>query len=288
MGLKVYVDGEYFEKDQAKVSVYDHGLLYGDGVFEGIRSYGGHVFRLDAHINRLYNSAKAIMLSVPATTDEMKKIVTDSITINALPDAYIRLLVTRGPGDLGLGPERCPSPSVICIVDSIALYPKELYEKGLEVVTASTRRIGLGTLYPQVKSLNYLNSILAKMEAQNAGSPEAIMLNSAGTVAECTADNIFIVKDARLITPDVNSGILEGVTRAAVMELALIEGIPVQERTVSRYEIFTADECFLTGSAAEVIPVVKVDQRTIGDGKPGPMTMLLHEKFRELVSSEGA
>ncbi len=288
MGLKVYIDGEYVDKADAKISVFDHGLLYGDGVFEGIRAYNGRVFRLDGHIARLYDSAKAIMLKVPVGHDRMKKIVTETLAHNGLQDAYIRLLVTRGAGTLGLDIDACPSPSIICITDSIALYPAEYYLKGLEVITVSTRRIGLGTLFPQVKSLNYLNSILGKIEAMNAGVPEAIMLNPSGAVAECTGDNIFIVKGGRLITPDVNSGILEGITRAAVIELASKEGITVEERTVSRYEVFTADECFLTGTAAEVIPVVKVDCRVIGDGAPGPMTKLLLGKFHELVRTEGS
>ena len=229
MGLKVYIDGQYYEKEDAKINVYDHGVLYGDGVFEGIRSYAGRVFRMDAHIERLYNSAKAIMLDIPVGMDEMKRIITDTLELNGLSDAYIRLLVTRGIGTLGLDINKCARPSIICITDSIALYPKELYEVGLEVITASTRRIGLGTLYPQVKSLNYLNNILAKIEAMNAGGAEAIMLNGNGAVAECTGDNIFIVKKNVLITPSVNSGILEGVTRAAVIELARGEGIEVQE-----------------------------------------------------------
>lgn len=288
MGLKVYIDGEYYEKDQAKISVFDHGLLYGDGVFEGIRSYGGHVFRMDAHVKRLYASAKAIMLNIPVPPDQMRTIITDTLAANNLSDAYIRLLVTRGSGTLGLDPEECADPAVICITDSVALYPEELYEKGLEVITASTRRIGLGTLYPQVKSMNYLNNIMAKIEAKNAGVLEAIMLNAGGSVAECTGDNIFIVKDNVLITPNINSGILPGVTRAAVMELAQAAGIRVEERIVSRYEVFTADECFLTGTAAEVIPVVKVDRRTIADGIPGTMTMMLLTKFHELVRGEGA
>jgi len=262
--------------------------LYGDGVFEGIRSYGGRVFRLDQHIERLYNSAKAIMLDVPFPMDRMKAVVTDTLVLNELSDAYIRLLVTRGCGTLGLDIDKCSNPSVICITDSVALYPMELYEKGLEVITASTRRVALGTLYPQAKSMNYLNNILAKIEAMNAGVLEAIMLNSNGSVAECTGDNIFIVKGGVLITPDVNSGILEGVTRGAVMELARKEGMPVEARTVSRYEVFTAHECFLSGTAAEVIPVVKVDCRPIGDGTPGPGTKLLLEKFHELVRTEGA
>ena len=283
MGLKVYVDGEYCEKEEAKISVFDHGLLYGDGVFEGIRAYNGRVFRMDAHIDRLYNSAKAIMLTIPCSKEEMKRIVRETLKINELTDAYIRLIVTRGIGTLGLDPEKCPDPKIICITDSITLYPRELYEKGLEVITVATRRIGLGALYPQVKSLNYLNNILAKIEAKNAGVLEAIMLNPNGTVAECTGDNIFIVRDGVLITPDVNSGILEGVTRAAVMELAGEEGIEVREEPISRYEVFTADECFLTGTAAEIVPVVRVDRRNIADGKPGPVTTRLLEKFHELV-----
>lgn len=288
MGLKVYIDGEYYEKNEAKISVFDHGLLYGDGVFEGIRSYSGRVFRLDQHIDRLYNSAKVIMLTIPVAKDEMKAVVTDTLALNDLSDAYIRLLVTRGVGTLGLDIDKCSNPSVICITDSVALYPRELYEKGLELITASTRRVALGTLYPQAKSMNYLNNILGKIEAMNAGVLEAIMLNANGSVAECTGDNIFIVKGGALITPDVNSGILEGVTRGAVMELAQKEGMPVEERAVSRYEILTADECFLTGTAAEVIPVVEVDCRPIGDGTPGQVTKLLLEKFQELVRTEGA
>jgi branched-chain amino acid aminotransferase len=288
MGLKDYVDGEYFEKNEAKISVFDHGLLYGNGVFEGIRSYSGRVFRMDAHVERLYNSAKAIMLEIPVDRAAMKKIITDTLAVNDLSDAYIRLIVTRGIGTLGLDMNKCARPSIICITDSIALYPAELYDRGLDVVTASTRRIGLGTLYPQVKSLNYLNNILAKSEALNAGVLEAIMLNGAGEVAECTGDNIFIVKDGVVITPDINSGILPGVTRAAVLGIARKEGLPTEERTVSRYEVFTADECFLTGTAAEIIPVVKVDCRVIGDGKPGPITTKLLTKFHELVRSEDA
>ena len=288
MGLKVYIDGEYYEKNEAKISVFDHGLLYGDGVFEGIRSYSGRVFRLDQHIDRLYNSAKVIMLTIPVAKDEMKAVVTDTLALNDLSDAYIRLLVTRGVGTLGLDIDKCSNPSVICITDSVARYPRELYEKGLELITASTRRVALGTLYPQAKSMNYLNNILGKIEAMNAGVLEAIMLNANGSVAECTGDNIFIVKGGALITPDVNSGILEGVTRGAVMELAQKEGMPVEERAVSRYEILTADECFLTGTAAEVIPVVEVDCRPIGDGTPGQVTKLLLEKFQELVRTEGA
>jgi len=288
MGLKVYVDGEYYEKDQAKISVFDHGLLYGDGVFEGIRSYSGRVFRLDAHITRLYNSAKAIMLKVPVEPAEMKRIVKDTLALNSLKDAYVRLIVTRGAGTLGLDPDKCPRPSIICITDSIALYPRELYEKGLEVITVPTRRVGAGAMSPQVKSLNYLNNILAKIEAKIAGVLEAIMLNDDGLVAECTGDNIFIVRGGKLYTPDLASGGLEGVTRGAVMELARKAGIEVIECRMSRHELFIADECFLTGTAAEIIPVVVIDRREIGGGKPGPVTKKLLEKFHALVRTEGA
>jgi len=288
MGVKVYIDGQYYEKDQAKVSVFDHGLLYGDGVFEGIRAYSGRVFRLDQHIDRLYNSAKTIMLKIPVSPDEMKEIVKDGLKVNGLKDAYIRLIVTRGIGDLGLDPDKCGRPSIICITDSIALYPKELYEKGLKVVTVPTNRTAINALDPRVKSLNYLNNILAKIEAKMAGGIEAIMLNIDGSVAECTGDNIFIVKDGRLITPDVMSGILEGVTRAAVMDIARAEGIEVIATRMARYEVFTADECFLTGTGAEIIPVIEVDRRPIGDGKPGRITKRILEKFHELVHTEGA
>jgi len=288
MGLKVYVDGQYYEKDEAKISVFDHGLLYGDGVFEGIRAYNGRVFRLDRHIDRLYNSAKAIMLGIPVTKDAMKGIVIDTLAENNLRDAYIRLLVTRGAGTLGLDPDKCPNPSVICITDFIALYPREMYEQGLKVVTVPTHRTSVNSLYPQAKTLNYLNNIMAKVEARIAGCIEAIMLNVDGSVAEGTADNIFIVKNGRLLTPDVMSGILEGVTRGAVMDIARGLAVEVIECRMSRYEIFTADECFLTGTGAEIVPVVEVDSRPIGDGRPGPVTMRLHEKFHELVRKEGA
>ncbi len=288
MGLKVYVNGEFCEKEDAKISVFDHGLLYGDGVFEGIRAYSGRVFRLERHIGRLYDSAKAIMLRIPIAPAEMMKVVTDTLALNNLKDAYIRLIVTRGAGTLGLDPDKCSEAAVICITDFVSLYPAELYERGLEVVTVATRRVGSGAMSPQVKSLNYLNNILAKIEAKIAGVLEAIMLNEEGFVAECTGDNIFIVKDGGLYTPDVNSGVLEGVTRGAVMELARRAGIETVERRMSRYDVFTADECFLTGTAAEIIPVVIVDRRVIGDGRPGPVTKALLEKFHDLVRSEGA
>lgn len=288
MGLKVYVDGKLCEKEDAKISVFDHGLLYGDGVFEGIRSYSGRVFRLDRHVERLYNSAKAIMLTIPVSPAEMKKIVIDTLAANRLEDAYIRLIVTRGAGTLGLDPDKCPNPSIVCITDTIALYPAEMYEKGLSVVTVPTHRTSMNALYPQAKSLNYLNNIMAKIEARIAGCIEAIMLNVDGSVSECTGDNIFIVKNGVLMTPDVMSGILEGITRGAVMDIAHGLGIPVVETRMSRYELFTADECFLTGTAAEVIPVVAIDSRIIGDGKPGPVTRKLHKGFHELVRKEVA
>ena len=288
MGIKVYVDGNYYDKGEAKISVFDHGLLYGDGVFEGIRAYGGRVFRLAQHIDRLYNSAKAIMLEIPVAKEEMKGIVTDGLAKNNLSDAYIRLIVTRGAGDLGLDPDKCARPSIVCITDSIALYPKQMYEAGLKVITVPTHRTSMISLYPQCKSLNYLNNIMAKIEAKMAGCVEAIMLNLDGSVAECTGDNIFIVKNGTVMTPDVMSGILEGVTRAAVMDIARSEGIEVIATRMARYEVFTADECFLTGTGAEIIPVVEVDRRPIGNGKPGKMTKRILEKFHELVRTEGA
>ena len=288
MGLKIYIDGKYLAKEDAKVSVFDHGLLYGDGVFEGIRAYNGLIFRLDAHIARLYDSAGAISLDIPVSPEEMKKIVIDSIAVNGLDDAYVRLIITRGVGTLGVDPGTCPEPSIICIAASIALYPKEYYEKGLDVIVTQTRRMGKENLDPGVKSLNYLNNILAKLEANKAGCLEAVMLNGDGTVAECSGDNIFIVNDGALITPDVDSGILRGVTRGAVLELAREAGIDAVERKVSRDELLTADECFLTGTAAEVIPVVKIDSETIGDGLPGEITKLLLDKFQKLVREEGS
>jgi branched-chain amino acid aminotransferase len=283
MSLKVYIGGKYYDKADAKISVFDHGLLYGDGVFEGIRSYSGSVFRLREHIDRLYESARAINLRIPISKEEMRKAVVDTLALNRLSDAYIRLVVTRGAGSLGLDPRKTTDPQIIIITDSIQLYPPELYEHGLKIVTAGTTRNIPAALNPRIKSLNYLNNILAKIEGTNAGCLEALMLNARGEVAECTGDNIFTVKNNELHTPSIHSGILEGVTRNAVIELAREAKLPVHERVMDRHDIFMADECFLTGTAAEVIPVVELDGRPIGDGCPGPVTGRLLALFHELV-----
>ena len=283
MGLRVYINGELIDKEDAKISVFDHGFLYGDGVFEGIRSYNGKVFKMKEHIDRLYNSAAAIELTIPISKEEYAAAIESTLEANDLADAYIRAVVSRGIGTLGLNPRICEKAQVVIITDSIALYPQELYENGLELVTVSTVRNHPNTLDPRIKSLNYLNNILAKIEALNAGVMEAIMLNTQGYVAECTGDNIFIVARGKLATPPASAGILEGITRAVVIELARAECIPALERDLTRYDIFTADECFLTGTAAEIIPVVKVDGRTLADGRPGPTTLKLLESFRKLT-----
>nr|WP_041587642.1 branched-chain-amino-acid transaminase [Thermincola potens] len=287
MDMIIYLDGKYVPKEEAVVSIFDHGLLYGDGVFEGIRAYHGRVFRLQEHLVRLYESAKSIMLEIPVTIEEMEEIVLETLRRNNLRDAYIRLVVTRGVGDLGLDPRKCPKPTLFCIASSIQLYPSELYEKGLEVITVPTRRNISDALSPRIKSLNYLNNIMAKIEANLAGTLEAIMLNAEGYVAEATGDNVFLVKNGVLITPPNYAGLLEGVTRNAVMELAGKEGIEVKETLFTRHDIYIADEVFLTGTAAEIIPVVKVDARTIGDGKPGPITAKLTEAFHKLTEIDG-
>jgi branched-chain amino acid aminotransferase len=283
MPLKIYINGELFDKENAKISVYDHGLLYGDGVFEGIRSYGGKVFRMDEHLDRLWNSAKAIWLEIPTSKADMAKAINDTLAVNGIKDGYIRVVVTRGVGTLGLDPNRCECPQVIIITDFIALYPEELYRKGLEIVTVSTQRNHPAALSPRIKSLNYLNNILAKIEGLQAGCIEALMLNHKGEVAECTGDNIFLVRAGRLLTPPNEAGILEGVTRQAVIDLARASGREVLETALTKHDVYIADECFLTGTAAEVIPVVKVDCRTIGDGTPGPITRELIGRFHELT-----
>jgi len=285
MALQVFIDGKLYDKENAKISVYDHGLLYGDGIFEGMRSYSGKVFRLQEHLDRLWDSAKAIWLTIPMTKEAMAQAVNDTLKVNGITDGYIRLIVTRGAGTLGLDPNRTSNPQVIIITDHIALYPKEFYEQGLEIVTASTARNHPGALNPRIKSLNYLNNILAKIEGLKAGCIEALMLNHKGEVAECTGDNIFVVRDGQLLTPGTDAGILEGVTRGAVIELARQAGITVRELSLTRHDVYVADECFLTGSAAEVIPVVKIDHRSIGDGKPGPITRDLIQRFQALVRS---
>jgi branched-chain amino acid aminotransferase len=285
--MKIYLDGEFYEKENAKISVFDHGLLYGDGVFEGIRFYHGRVFRLAEHIERLHDSAKAICLQIPQTKFEMIDAVLATIRQNELQDGYVRLVVTRGSGDLGLNPALCPRPTVFIIASRITLYPEEMYRHGLHVVTCATRRIPHGALSPMVKSLNYLNNVLAKIEAQQAGAGEGLMLNEQGFVAECTGDNIFTVKNGKILTPAISSGALSGITRQVTFEMAAELGIAISEPDMTRYDIFTADECFLTGTAAEVIPVVKLDSRVIGDGVPGPVTRALIERFHQLTETTG-
>ncbi|HVC97664.1 MAG TPA: branched-chain-amino-acid transaminase [Pirellulales bacterium] len=281
--LKIYINGKLYDKEDAKISVYDHGLLYGDGVFEGIRSYGGKVFRLDEHLRRLWESAKAIWLTIPITREVMHQAVYDTLRANQIADGYIRLVVTRGAGTLGLDPNRTSDPQVIIITDRISLYPRELYEKGLEIVTVSTVRNHPASLSPRIKSLNYLNNILAKIEGLQAGCIEALMLNTKGEVAECTGDNVFLVRDGRLFTPPTEAGILEGVTRQAVIELAEAANLEVRQAALTKHDVYIADEMFLTGTAAEVIPVVKVDSRVIGGGQPGPITRDLMERFHKLT-----
>jgi branched-chain amino acid aminotransferase len=286
MSVKVSINGELVDKEDARISVFDHGLLYGDGVFEGMRSYGGKVFRLRQHLDRLWDSARAIWLEIPTTRAQLARAVEDTLQANDIQDGYVRLVVTRGAGTLGLDPNKTSNPQIIIIADHIELYPEELYDRGLEIVTVSTIRNHPAALNPRVKSLNYLNNILAKLEGLQAGCVEALMLNHKGEIAECTGDNIFIVHHGDLLTPPVDAGILEGITRNAVIELARRAKVAVREVPLTKHDVYIADECFLTGSAAEVIPVVKVDSRTIGDGHPGPITRDLTARFHELTRSE--
>ena len=285
--MKIYVDGKYCDEKNAKISVFDHGLLYGDGIFEGIRAYNGRVFQLKEHIDRLFYSAKAILLDIPMSHGEVMKAVVETCRQNGIRDGYIRLLVTRGIGTLGLNPNRCKDPSVIIIADKIQLYAPEFYEKGMEIITVPTTRNLHSALNPAIKSLNYLNNILAKMEANIAGCEEAVMLNAEGFVSECTGDNIFIVKAGRVLTPPLSAGALHGITRGVVMDLAREEGVTVAEPNLTRYDLFNADECFLTGTGAELIPIVKIDGRVIGTGRPGPLTGKLVGKYRALTKISG-
>jgi branched-chain amino acid aminotransferase len=287
MSLKVYLDGKLVNKENAKVSVFDHGLLYGDGVFEGIRSYNNVVFKLNEHIDRLYESAHTIMLDIGISKKQMIKAIVDTLKANKLKDAYIRVVVTRGVGDLGLDPKKCKKASIIIITDKIVLYPKELYQKGLEIITVPTVRNLSNAVDPQIKSLNYLNNIMAKIEAANSGYQEAIMLNSMGYVAECTGDNIFVIKNKQLITTQQSMGTLRGITRDAVIGLAKKAKLKTAETILTRHEIFNADELFLTGTAAELIPVVKVDGRKIGNGKPGSITLALLKEFNKITRKDG-
>ncbi len=285
--MKIFLDGKFVNEADAKVSVFDHGLLYGDGVFEGIRLYQGNVFRLEEHLERLEYSAKAILLALPMTRAELREATCETCRVNGLRDAYIRLVVTRGVGDLGLAPWSCAKPTVFIIAGKISIYPQEHYDNGLAIVTVPTRRIGPAALPPTVKSLNYLNNILGKIEARQAGALEAIMLNDQGHVAECTADNVFIVHKGEVLTPSASHGALKGITRGAILDIAAELGLPVREAALTRYDIWCADECFLTGTGAEVIPVVKLDGREIGAGKPGPITARILAAFRRRAQSEG-
>jgi branched-chain amino acid aminotransferase len=285
--LIIYLDGAYVRVADAKISVFDHGLLYGDGVFEGIRAYNGRIFKLDEHVRRLFDSARAIMLAPPNSFEEVKDIVLSTCARNNITDGYIRLVVTRGVGDLGLDPQKCPRPSLFCIASGISLYPEEMYETGIPVVTARQRRNNATILDPQVKSMNYLNNILAKIEANQAGVQEAIMLAENGVVAECTADNIFIVKDGVVITPPIYCGALDGVTRRTVIELAEMDGLYVVEKEFTLYNVYNADECFLTGTGAECIPVSRADGRVIGGGTAGPLTKRILALYQKHVRESG-
>jgi len=285
--MKIYIDGKFYAENEAKVSVFDHGLLYGDGVFEGIRAYHGRVFKLKEHIDRLYFSAKAILLDIPLTHAQMMQATIDTLRENGLKDAYVRLIVTRGIGTLGLNPRSCKQPSVIIIAGKIQVYPAELYARGMDIVTVPTVRNLHSAVNPAIKSLNYLNNILAKIEANNAGVEEAVMLNSEGYVAEGTADNLFIIRQGALLTPPLSAGALYGVTRGTVMEIAEQSGIRVAEQNLTRYDLFNAEECFLTGTGAEVMPVIKIDGRVIGTGKPGVITEKLVSAYHALTKVSG-
>ncbi len=285
--MKIFIDGKLYGERDAKISVFDHGLLYGDGVFEGIRAYHGRVFKLKEHIERLFYSAKAILLEIPMTAEQVSAAVLETCRANKIRDGYIRLVVTRGVGTLGLNPKSCGRPSVIIIVGKIQLYPQELYEHGMAIATVPTARNLHSAVNPAIKSLNYLNNILAKIEANNAGVEEAVMLNAEGFVAECTGDNLFIVKKGQLLTPPLSAGALYGITRQTVIELALESGVKVSETNLTRYDLFTADECFLTGTGAEIMPVIKIDARVIGAGKPGPLTRRLVEDYHAFTKTTG-
>ena len=285
--MKIHIDGQLLDEADAKISVFDHGLLYGDGVFEGIRFYNGRVFKLEEHMDRLYDSARVLCLEIPSSKEQLTQDLLETIRANDLQDGYVRLVVTRGKGDLGINPRLCPKASIIIIAAKIKLYSEELYHKGLDIITCATRRMSQAAVPPAVKSLNYLNNILAKIEAHQANAAEALMLNEQGYIAECTADNVFIIKRGILFTPPVSAGSLRGITRGAVLDLAEEIGVPVKETELTRYDVFVADECFLTGTAAELVPVVQCDLRPIGDGKPGPVTARLLAAFRKLTGSTG-
>lgn len=283
----VYVDGKLVPKEEAKISVFDHGYLYGDGIFEGIRVYDGNAFRLQEHIDRLYESAKTIALEIPLSAEELTQLTLETVAANGMRNCYVRLVISRGRGDLGIDPGTCKRATVVIIVDTITLYPQDFYDKGISLITASIRRIPAQCLDPRIKSLNYLNNILAKIEAKRVGAPEAVMLNHNGRVAECTADNIFMVKKGRVATPELMEGALGGITRKAVMELARQAGLQVKTMMMGLHDLYNADECFLTGTAAEIVPVVSIDSRTVGSGKPGAVTLDLLRRYRELRVQDG-
>jgi branched-chain amino acid aminotransferase len=285
--MDIYIDGEWYPRESAKVSVFDHGLLYGDGVFEGIRVYNRRIFRLDAHLDRLYASAQALALKIPLTAEAMIAAVEETVRRNRRDDAYIRLIVTRGVGELGIDPTSCPTPSVIIIVNDVRVYPRELYAGGIKVMTSATRQVSHESMDPRIKSLNYLKNILAKIDAQQAGAHEAIMLNAEGFIAECTADNLFVVRGGQLLTPSPHEGALGGITRGVILELAGEARIPASEARLARYDLYTADEAFVTGTGAELMPVTTADGRPIADGSPGPLTTRFTEAFNALVRNEG-
>jgi branched-chain amino acid aminotransferase len=285
--MQIYVDGALRSREDAKVSVFDHGLLYGDGVFEGIRIYNRRIFRLDAHLDRLYASAQALALTIPLERAAMAEAIEATVRANRREDGYIRVLVTRGVGELGIDPLSCPTPSVIIIVTDVRVYPRERYARGVKVITSATRQVSHEAVDPRVKSLNYLKNVLAKIDAQRAGADEALMLNAEGFIAECSADNIFVIRHGALATPAPLDGALEGITRGVVLQLAAEANIPAREARLARYDVYTADECFVSGTGAEIMPVVEVDGRTIGSGSPGPLTRRLADAFHALVRSEG-
>jgi branched-chain amino acid aminotransferase len=285
--MQVFVNGHFVPAEEARISVFDHGFLYGDGVFEGIRVYGGTIFRLQQHLERLYHSALCLMLEIPMPPEAMQEIIVETVRRRGLPNQYVRVVVSRGAGDLGLDPKLCPQPSVIMIADTIALYPERYYTEGLDLVTVATRRMSSDTLDPRIKSLNYLNNIMAKIEAQQAGVVEAVMLNAAGYVAECTADNLFVLRQGCLHTPAVAAGALQGVTRDSVLEIARELGLETAESFLTRYDLYTAEECFMTGTGAEIVPVVRIDGRRIGTGVPGPVTARVREGFAVLCHQDG-
>lgn len=287
MGLQVYVNGSFYPEDEASISVFDHGLLYGDGIFEGIRIYNKRIFMLDAHLERLYSNARVICLEIPMTMEELSEKVCETVRVNGLTDGYIRLIVTRGKGDLGLSPSKTETPSIIIIADTINIYPPEVYNKGLNIITTSTRRINPDALSPQVKSLNYLNHVMAHLEVYNAGADEGLVLNSNGYVTECIVDNFFIVRDGAVVTPPTNQGALNGITRKVIFLLCERHGIEIREEQLSLVDCYTADEAFLTGTAAEVAPVTCIDNRPVADGLPGEVTTRLMKAFGEIIGEEG-